>query len=140
VARHELPGEGLAGLETRHRPGGPEDGHTGLPQQVGHTVGEGILGTDHDQVDALVSGEADQTLGVTGLDPWNQGGLRRHPGVAGSRVDPFDKGAPRDLPDQRVLSPPRTCDKHTHRLGASSCLTCELRSPLGSLRARLGFT
>ena len=53
VAGHELPGEGLAALETRHLPGRTEDGHAGLPQAVGHTVGEGILGTDHDQVDAL---------------------------------------------------------------------------------------
>ena len=70
----------------------------------------------------LFAGKTNQSLGVTRLERGNQCGVRRHPGVAGSRVDPFDQGAPRDLPDQRVLSPPRSCDKHTHRLGVSSFL------------------
>ena len=116
VARHELPGEGLAPLEPSGRPRGAEDGDPRLLQKIREPRGERVFGPHHDGVRRLLPGQRHHRLDVSSLD------LRVAGGMCGDRVAARrgqhlrDERALRDLPHQGVLAPSGSDHQHSHDL------------------------
>ena len=108
-------------LDPSSRAPGPraEDGQALLGQPIGEPGAERILGPDHDQVDALVGGQAHQAVEVRGGDV----DVARHLGrarVAGRAEHLADERRCGDLPAQRVLAPAGPDHQHLHDASSSS--------------------
>ena len=87
---------------------------------VDHTVDQGLLGSDHDEVDVTGVGEVGDRSGVVGHD---RHALRElgHAGVSRSAEHLVDRGGADEAVGQRMLASAPADDERSHRSSTTVC-------------------
>src|SRR4029079_6300207 len=111
VGLQHLLGEGLRPRDPRGRLARPENGDAGAPELVRDARDERRLRADDDDVDIVLSAEAEEALDVVHADRV-AAAERRDPGIPRRRMQLSQPLAPRGPPPQRILAaapppPPR---------------------------------
>src|SRR4029079_10713895 len=129
-------------LDPRGRLARPENGDAGAPELVRDARDERRLRADDDEVDLVLSAEAEEALDVVHADRV-AAAERRDPGISPRRMQLSQPLAPRDLPRERMLAAARPQDQHLHEAEfkvAGACFKYRRRAVGGPVWSNLDLT
>ena len=114
VLLHQVLGKDLAALEDCRIGTGAEGGDTSLVERIHHAQHQRVIRRNYDKVDAVILGEAHNTVNVGGTS-LHTDGICRNTAVAWQSIDRFCLGALLERPDNGMFPSAGTNYQNFHQ-------------------------